>query len=109
MAKIVIHAGDYARGAAWFYAAHYGEGTGFGFVVRKHNNRPHRIPLEAVAAAEPASVEWIRRLGGSERMVATLERLPDRERASTFVVLFADGTMMLATTDMETCWRICAG
>jgi hypothetical protein len=72
---------------------------GFGFVVRHHNDQLRRIPLEDIGAAELATVEAIRTLGGDEAMVETLAQLSDDERPGAFVALFADGTLLLASTD----------
>jgi hypothetical protein len=109
MATITVHSGDYAQGRAWFYPSPRGKSHGFGFVVRYHYGQLRRIPVEDIGAAELATVEAIRTLGGDEAMVDALAQLSDYERAGTFVALFADGTLLLASADPETCWRICAG
>jgi hypothetical protein len=110
MAAITVHAGDYACGQAWFYPPRtVALRVGGGFVVRTHNNRPHNIPVENIAAAKLATAATIRQLGGNEAMIDALERLSEGERAGAFVALFTDGSMMLASTDVETCWRICTG
>jgi hypothetical protein len=109
MAIITVHGGDYARGRAWFYPSPRDNSHGFGFVVRHHNRQLRRIPIEDIGGAEPATVEAIRTLGGDEAMVEALAQLSDGERAGAFVALFADGSLLLASADPETCWRICAG
>jgi hypothetical protein len=109
MATITVHSGDYAQGRAWFYASPHGQSHGFGFVVRHHDHQLRRIPVEDIGAAELATVEAIRTLGGNEAMVEVLAQLSDEECAGAFVALFVDGTLLLASTDPETCWRICAG
>jgi hypothetical protein len=110
MATITVHGGDYAQGRAWFYPSPpRGKSDGFGFVVRHHDDQLHRIPVEDIGAAELATVEAIMTLGGDEAMVEALAQLSNDERASAFVALFTDGTLLLASTDPETCRRICAG
>jgi hypothetical protein len=105
--RVIVHDGDYTLGEAWLCPA----GThGFsGFTVRNYNGRTRRIPLRNVGAAEPATPAWIRTVGGDETMVETFRHLSDEQRAGAFVVLFRDGTLMLASTDPETCARLCAG
>jgi hypothetical protein len=88
---------------AWYYPARDR------YVLHGNDNQPQQIHSEAVSAAEPASPQSIRLLGGSEAMVDLLEQLPAAERASAFVVLFRDGRLLLGSTDPETCAQICAG
>jgi hypothetical protein len=110
MTAITVHDGDYRSGSASFYPSRlHGGGLGFGFVVRTRHNQTHRIPLEDISAVEYATPDAIRMLGGGDRMVDTFERLSVEERNGAFVALFADGTMLLGSTDVETCWRICVG
>ncbi len=101
MASIVVHGGDFQNAPSWFYP--------LGFVLRDLAGKPARISSEAIVVAEAASPEVIRALGGSEALVSELERVPADDRAVTFIVLFGDGRLLLASADPETYEAVCAG
>jgi hypothetical protein len=88
MARITIHAGDFMPGPAWYYTQRGNAAPG-GFVVRSRNNQPLRLAIADIGAVEPATPEWIRRLGGGEPMIDVLERLSDNERAGAFVARYS--------------------
>ena len=103
MARIDIHGGDFAKGLGWFYADN-------GFVLRDKDGKPASIPLARLEAADQASEASLRIFGVSDSMRAdfgdaTAQAEPIGWRV--FIAIFADGRLLLASTDQSTFNQTC--
>jgi hypothetical protein len=87
-----IHGGDFATGDGWYYSADR-------FALRDKNGRPEILPLSDVLAVDSASKSSMQEFGVSESLVGELA--PDTNNQRTFVIIFQDGRLLVASTDVK--------
>jgi len=99
---IEVHGGDFAKGPGWFY-------PGGSFVMRAKNGRPESIPLSRLEAADHASEISLQIFGAGEALRMDFERATGSEAAGRrlFIAIFADGRLLLASTDQASFEEIC--
>jgi len=98
-----VHGGDFTKGDGWFYPG--------GLVLRDRNGKPESIPLPRVQAADHASEISLTMFGGGETLRADFERAMiegDTAERRLFIAIFADGRLLLASTDQRSFEEICA-
>jgi hypothetical protein len=103
MGKLKIHAGDFAKGRAWFH-------PGTGFVLQNKNGKRESIPIEDLVVEDEATEGSIRALGGDEAMIGELERVAPSDRTKgqrLFIASFDDGRLLLASARLRSYTEIC--
>src|SRR5687767_11885355 len=106
MAKITVHAGDFAPGLAWYYPARDR------YVLRANDNQPQQFRSEDVSAAEPASPQAIRMLGGGEarlrRWLMCLSTYQPLTASAPSLRSSGTGDCCSPRPTPDTCAQICA-
>ena len=94
MAKLTIHGEDFARGDGWYYSPGC-------FVLLDKNGRPESIPLAEVLAVDHATESALWEFGASVPVVSELVPVLDVSTEPTFVAIFRDGRLLVASTDVK--------
>lgn len=95
-----VHGGDFTRGFGWFYR----DGS---FVLRAKNGRPEGIPASQLEAVDHAS-EILEIFDAAKTLRNDFEHATVATGQTLFIAVFADGRMLLASTDQPSFEQICA-
>jgi hypothetical protein len=100
---IEVHGGDFTKGVGWFY-------PGVSFVLRAENGRPVSIPFSQLEGVDDASETSLQEFGADETLRIDFEHATESVAAGhcLFIAKFADGRLLLASTDQNSFEEICA-
>ena len=103
MASIDILGGDFAKGTGAFH-------TGAGFMLHDHDGKSETIPLCRLEVADHASEVSLQIFGAGDALRADFQCVAESEAAGrrVFIAIFADGRLLLASTDQRSFEEICA-
>jgi|SRR5712691_74020 len=102
MARIDVHGGDFTKGVGAFH-------TGGGFTLRDRDGKSETIPLCRLRIADHASEVSLQIFGAGDAVRADFQCAAESEAAGrrAFIALFADGRLLLASTDQTSFEQIC--
>ena len=102
MARIDVHGGDFTKGVGAFH-------TGGGFMLRDRDGKSETIPLCRLQIVEHASEVSLQIYGAGDAVRADFQCAAESEAAGrrVFIALFADGRLLLASTDQTSFEQIC--